>query len=116
MLSRDTSMHSMLLCNGPSSEAHALKAGCAQTGEVQSAIRGQQPPVQGVDVWQRSNTMFVSPAMQAVYTQQKFNLLREEGEGYAKLLAALNRFGGAAISPTSVAGLVRKWFSDPGPV
>ncbi len=47
----------------------------------------------------------------AVYTQQKFNLLREEGEGFAKLLAALNRFGGAALSPASVPGLVstRHW-------
>ena len=42
----------------------------------------------------------------AVYTQQKFNLLREEGEGYAKLLAALNRFGAAALAPASVPGLV----------
>lgn len=43
---------------------------------------------------------------QAVYTQQKFNLLREEGEGFAKLLAALNRFGAATLSPASVPGLV----------
>lgn len=42
----------------------------------------------------------------AVYTQQKFNLLREEGEGFAKLLGAFNRFGAAALSPASAPGLV----------
>ena len=42
-----------------------------------------------------------------VYTQQKFNLLREEGEGFAKLLAALHRCGAAALSPASAPGLVR---------
>jgi THO complex subunit 2 len=42
-----------------------------------------------------------------VYQQQKFNLLREESEGYAKVLTALNRVGAAAVSEKSAPGLVR---------
>ena len=50
----------------------------------------------------------VKPLLQAVYTQQKFNLLREESEGFSKLLTVLNRFGAAALSPASVPGLVSR--------
>jgi len=38
-----------------------------------------------------------------VYKQNKFNLLREESEGYAKLITTLNRFGADAISEASAA-------------
>jgi hypothetical protein len=33
-----------------------------------------------------------------VYNQQKYNLLREESEGYAKVLTVLNNFGSTALS------------------
>ena len=33
------------------------------------------------------------------YKQQKFNLLREENEGYAKLLTELNQASGDGLAP-----------------
>jgi len=42
-----------------------------------------------------------------VYNQQKFNLLREESEGYAKVLTVLNNGGEAALSAATLPDVVR---------
>jgi THO complex subunit 2 len=42
-----------------------------------------------------------------VYNQQKFNLLREESEGYAKVLTVLNNGGDAALSAATLPAVVR---------
>ena len=41
-----------------------------------------------------------------VYNQQKYNLLREESEGYAKVLTVLNNFGATALSERSTPDVV----------
>jgi THO complex subunit 2 len=41
-----------------------------------------------------------------VYNQQKYNLLREESEGYAKVLTVLNNFGATALSDASAPDVV----------
>ena len=43
-----------------------------------------------------------------VYTQRKFNLLREESEGYAKLVTLLHQVGAGALQPQHVQATVRK--------
>lgn len=41
------------------------------------------------------------------YAQRKYNLLREETEGYAKLVAALLRFEGGGLTEDRVGAVVR---------
>ena len=41
-----------------------------------------------------------------VYNQQKYNLLREESEGYAKVLTVLNNFGATALAESSAPDVV----------
>lgn len=45
-------------------------------------------------------TRFIKVKTKLFYKQQKFNLLREESEGYAKLITELNQEVNDAISPT----------------
>lgn len=42
-----------------------------------------------------------------VYNQQKFNLLREQSEGYAKVLTVLNNSGAAALSAATLPAVVK---------
>jgi len=53
--------------------------------------------------WHRKN---IRVNTKAVYQQHKFNLLREEGEGFAKLITVLNRVGAASLTDKSLPGLV----------
>lgn len=41
-----------------------------------------------------------------VYAQRKFNLLREESEGYSKIVTVLNQAGSARVSKTNLSGVV----------
>ena len=41
-----------------------------------------------------------------VYTQRKFNLLREESEGYAKLVTLLNQAGAGAVTDATADAVV----------
>lgn len=41
------------------------------------------------------------------YAQRKYNLLREESEGYAKLIAALLRFEGGGLTDDRAGAVVR---------
>ncbi|KAK9839458.1 hypothetical protein WJX81_003560 [Elliptochloris bilobata] len=47
------------------------------------------------EIWRRKE---VKENTRANLTQRKFNLMREESEGFAKLFTALNRFGAEALS------------------
>lgn len=61
--------------------------------------------------WHRKN---IRVNTKAVYQQHKFNLLREEGEGFAKLITVLNRVGAASLTDKSLPGLVRlPWMLQP---
>lgn len=61
--------------------------------------------------WHRKN---IRVNTKAVYQQHKFNLLREEGEGFAKLITVLNRVGAASLTDKSLPGLVRlTWILQP---
>ena len=54
--------------------------------------------------WHKKN---IRVNTKAVYQQYKFNLLREESEGFAKLVTVLNRVGAASLSDRSLPGLVQ---------
>lgn len=41
-----------------------------------------------------------------VYAQRKFNLLREESEGYSKIVTVLNQAGSAKVSATNLSGVI----------
>ena len=41
------------------------------------------------------------------YAQRKYNLLREESEGYAKLIAGMLRFEGGGLTDEHAASVVR---------
>lgn len=51
------------------------------------------------DIWRRKE---IKANTRRVYTQKKFNLLREESEGYAKLATLLSQAGNGAISMTGL--------------
>ncbi|KAG1660029.1 hypothetical protein FOA52_010014 [Chlamydomonas sp. UWO 241] len=52
-----------------------------------------------LEVWKRKEVRFNT---KTAYTQSKFNLLREDSEGYAKLIACVNHFGEAALTHDTV--------------
>lgn len=54
--------------------------------------------------WHKKN---IRVNTKSVYQQYKFNLLREESEGFAKLVTVLNRVGAASLSDRSLPGLVQ---------
>ena len=51
------------------------------------------------DVWRKKE---IKANTRRVYTQKKFNLLREESEGYSKLITLLSQAGSGAISVTGL--------------
>lgn len=69
-------------------------------GDLLAAAGLLAPAPAGPDAWRRRE---VRAHTRLAYTQRKFNLLREEAEGYAKLLACLHGLGGGAGVEVEVA-------------
>eukprot|EP00798_Chlamydomonas_sp_ICE-L_P015992 gene15992-22126_t len=58
-----------------------------------------------VDMWKKKEIRF---STKINYTQTKYNLLREDSEGYAKLVTALNQFGTACLVDDMVPMLAKE--------
>jgi hypothetical protein len=59
----------------------------------------EQIGIEKADIWRKKE---IKANTRRVYTQKKFNLLREESEGYSKLVTLLSQAGIGAISVTGL--------------
>lgn len=59
----------------------------------------EQIGIEKADTWRKKE---IKANTRRVYTQKKFNLLREESEGYSKLATLLSQAGNGAVSLTGL--------------
>ena len=110
----DAVWYSWLQCEGSLDEAgksnvadcakEAMKQGCLSKRVLMEIGEGEFLEWAGLVVNYRDSfrKKEIRSNTRHVYTQRKYNLLREESEGYSKLVTLLNQAGAGALSPVGI--------------